>query len=209
MEILLLKSNENENKLYCVNCGKILDSNDPICIPCNEQLETEKVNLTIVPIVIMMLISISLGIFIVWDIFFLDFSGHIMEICEVDYSRSFRPQHECNTPTYRNNANLSYVIEIFSDKTNERQRINFNEYPILFNRDNYSTLFRKLKKGDYISKSHFSPYYIVNEETYVLIGSPLQVILFVGIFIILIPIFLPKFIKDFISDNKHLGKIKI
>ncbi|MFW5799717.1 MAG: hypothetical protein ACOCV8_02785 [Spirochaetota bacterium] len=197
-----------EDKIYCENCGKELNFEYPYCDDCNYKLSQERHSMATVPIFIMILISISLGIFIIWDIIFMDFSGTVLKICEVNPQRTFKSEYECVAPTYKGDTQLSYYIELLSERTHKSIKIDFGEYPILFNKESYKRLFTKLEIGDYISKSYFSPYYIVNEEVYVLIGSPLQIIIFAGIFIILIPIFLPKFIKDFIRDNKHLGKLR-
>ncbi len=207
MDIENKEDNIEDEKMHCDNCNRLLDENESFCQICNEKLEKEKINVATVPIVIMILISLIIGIFILWDIIFLDFSGKILKICEIDQNRSLKIEN-CDIITYREEVGMSYFIEIYSYKEKKGQRISFNEYPILFNKENYSRLFKNLKIGDYISKTYFSPYYIVNNETYVLIGSPLQIILFACVFIILIPIFLPKFIKDFIRDNKHLGRLR-
>ncbi len=198
---------EPKQILYCANCGKELDMDKPLCDECNAKLDNQKTSLFTVPMVILIFISLCIGIFIIWDIIFMDFSGNVIRICEIDYERSHRLENECIPPTYKKGKNFSYAIEIFSDDTKSIKRINFNEYPILFNQNNYNKLFMNLEQGDYISKSYLSPYYIVNNDVYVLIGSPLQVILLASIFILILPIILPKFVKDFIRDNKHLGKI--
>lgn len=198
----------NKENLICENCGNELEPGMTICPNCDNRLTKEKVNTYIVPLVILMLISIFLGIFIVWDIVFVDFSGTVLRVCEIDYSRELSTKTNCQPPTYRLDKNISYYIEIYSDKSKQKQRIDFKEYPILFNKENYTRLFRKLRTGDYIDKNYLSPYYIVNDNTYVLIGSPIQIILLSSIFLILIPVLLPKFIKDFARDNKHLGKVK-
>ncbi len=201
-----ISTNPNK-KIYCENCGKELDIEKPLCDECNALLDKQKTSLFTVPMVILIFISLSIGIFIIWDIIFMDFSGKIIRICEIDLNKSHRLENECIPPTYKKDKNFSYAIEIFSEDTNSIKRINFNEYPILFNQDNYNKLFMNLKQGDHIAKSHFSPYYIVNNEVYVLIGSPLQVIILASLFILILPFILPKFVKDFIRDNKHLGKI--
>lgn len=193
--------------MRCVNCGKELDNDNPYCEECNELLSKHKPNLTTVPTVIFIMISISIGIFVVWDIVFMSFSGRVTDICEIDYSKTYRPSENCEILSYREDYNMSYILKIMSDTEHRIVKVNFHEYPILFNKDNYKKLFRSLKVGDYIQKSYLSPYYKVNDDVYVLIGSPIQVFLIVFIFIILIPIVIPKFIKDFVRDNKHLGRI--
>jgi hypothetical protein len=199
---------DNKENLVCANCGSELEPGIAICPNCDNKLKEEKVNTYMVPLVILMLISFLLGLFLIWDIVFVNFSGTVLRVCEIDYSRELSTKTQCQKPTYQFDKNISYYIEISSSKNGEKRRVDFNEYPILFNKDNYKRLFKKLKTGDYIKKSYFSPYYIVNKDTYVLIGSPIQVILLASIFLILIPVLLPKFIKDFARDNKHLGKVK-